>query len=208
MTLTPELLIAATGCALKGADVLAHFLDAAMVRFGIDTPIRRAHFLGQTAYESGRFVLVEENLNYSADRLLAVFPRYFSTLAMAHAAEHQPAAIANIVYANRIGNGPTSSGDGWRFRGRGFIQITGRSNYTSLNRDVPDIACLTYPESLAATEYAALSAAWYWSTRHCNDAADSGLVARVTQLINGGLNGLSERTALTRKALAALGVRS
>lgn len=204
MTLTADLLVAATGCAAKGADTLAQHLEAAMTRFRIDTPTRRAHFLGQIAYESGRFVLVEENLNYSAERLLAVFPKYFPTLEMAHAAERQPQTIANIVYANRMGNGPTSSGDGWRFRGRGFVQITGRDNYTALNRALPEITCVSYPEALAATEYAALSAAWFWNSRNCNAAADSTLVSRVTQLINGGLNGLAQRVVLTNQALAVL----
>lgn len=198
-------LVAATGCSPNGADHLADCLQRAMDAFGISTLNERAHFLAQTAFESGLYVHVEENLNYSAERLAVVFPKYFG-LGKANPADYarQKDKIANLVYANRMGNGPPASGDGWKYRGRGYIQLTGRTNYTALNQEVPQIPCVSFPDSLCASEYAALSAAWFWDAHRCNAAANVGLVSAVTQKINGGFNGLAERTALTNRALAAL----
>jgi len=186
-------------------------LTKAMEMFGIDTPLRRAHFLAQTAFESVRYTRVEENLNYSAARLVIVFPRYFflapdrpAGRENALAYEHRRESIANVVYADRMGNGATTSGDGYRFRGRGFIQLTGRANYTALNQDVPTISCVTNPDALLTPEYAALSAAWFWSRYGCNVPADANSVEGVTRRINGGTIGLAERMAATRRAVAAL----
>jgi putative chitinase len=182
------------------ARVLEQMPDV-MEQFNIDTPLRVAHFLAQCAHESGNFRLVQENLNYSAQGLVNIFPRHFRTIAEATPFARQPERIANRVYANRIGNGAESSGDGWRFRGRGYIQLTGRANYTAFNRFVPDDVIQT-PE-LVATKYPLLSAAWFWHTRNLNAIADTGstdaVVTRVTRVVNGGTHGLQDRLNYFRR---------
>jgi len=167
---------------------------------GIVTPRRISMFLGQVAYESENFSQLEENLNYSADRLLVVFPSHFSGPEDAAAYDHQPIKIANRVYANRMGNGDEASGDGWLFHGRGLIQLTSRENYRALalvEKVAPEIltTVLTTP-SMAAT-----SACWFWNARALNDPAESWNVWRVTQAINGGQNGAAGRTAVCNSIL-------
>ena len=162
--------------------------------FDIDTDTRIAAFLSQCAHESGGFVRLEENLNYSADRLLVVFPKYFRDRATALHYARQPEAIANRVYASRMGNGDESSGDGWAYRGRGLIQLTGATNYR-LCGDALGVDLLSTPDLLTEYTYAASSAAWFWHDRGCNKYADSGDFEGLTRRINGGLNGLEDRYA-------------
>lgn len=170
-------------------------LPAIMEKFEINTPLRMAHFLGQCAHESWGFTAVRENLNYSAAALHKTFKKYFPTLQSAEAYARQPEKIANFVYANRIGNGPIESGDGWKYRGRGYIQLTGKANYRDFDRFVDD-DIVTNPD-LVATKYPLTSAAWFWHTRGLNKLADTGAteleIAKVTKKVNGGLNGLQDR---------------
>jgi putative chitinase len=174
--------------------VLAQIPDTA-TKFAINTPLRLAHFLAQCGHESGGFKLVTENLNYGAKGLLGVFKKYFPTEGEALKYERKPELIANRVYANRMKNGDEASGDGWRFRGRGYIQLTGRDNYTrfglAINEDIPS------KPDLVATKYPLLSAAWFWSTNSLNTLADKGDtdadVTAITRRVNGGTIGLSDR---------------
>jgi putative chitinase len=175
-------------------------MNTAMERFDVNTPKRHAAFLAQVMYESAAFTALEENLNYSASRLRAIFPTHF-TAAEAQQYQHNPAAIANRVYANRYGNGDEASGDGWTFRGRGLIQITFRDNYRACGGGL-GISLETGPDALTQPDNAALSAAWYWKSHGCNELADAGDFVRITRAINGGTNGLAQRTALYRHALA------
>lgn len=164
-------------------------------KYQIDTALRLSHFLAQCAHESGNFEHFVENLNYSAVRLCQVFPKYFYN-DLAERFAHRPIRIASRVYANRMGNGDEDSGDGWTFRGRGFIQLTGRDNYKLFDATVPE-DILKNPD-LVATKYPLLSAAWFWNKNSLNKIADMGDTEKVlidmTRRVNGGLNGLKERT--------------
>jgi putative chitinase len=166
-----------------------------MDKFKINTPLRIAHFLAQCGHESGGFKVTTENLNYSAQGLLSTFRKYFPTEALANQYARQPEKIANLVYANRMNNGNEASGDGWRFRGRGYIQLTGRDNYTRFNREVPE-DILVNPD-LVATKYPLLSAAWFWNSRNLNLDSDRGssieTVTQITRKVNGGTIGLQDR---------------
>lgn len=163
-------------------------------KFEINTTLRLAHFLAQCGHESGGFKVTTENLNYGAAGLVSTFKKYFTPES---AAEYQrkPEKIANIVYANRMGNGNQASGEGYKFRGRGFIQLTGKDNYAAFDKVVPE-DILANPD-LVATKYPLLSAAWYWNSRKINAVADQGVtdevVAKVTKLVNGGAIGLPDR---------------
>lgn len=186
-------------------------LQIAAKRYGIDTPARVACWLGQLSHESGRFTTVVENLYYSADRLARVWPaRYADGVggpnATAQRIAKHPQDIANLTYADRLGNGSAGSGDGWRYRGRGLIQITGRTNYSGCG-DALGLDLLARPDLLEQPLYAALSAGWYWHQAGLNKAADRLDIASITRSINGGAHGLLERIELTNKALAALGGR-
>ena len=177
----------------------------ALKAFGINSKIRLAHFLSQASHESGNFLFTTENLNYSATALVGTFPKYFtSETALSYA--RQPEKIANHVYANRMGNGDESSGDGWKFRGRGFIQLTGFNNYNAFDATVHDDV-IKQPE-LVATKYALISGAWFFQVNKINQVSDLGasvaVVEAVTKRVNGGLNGLYERTQLFQKIYAEL----
>lgn len=178
-------------------------LNLAMQEFGIDTPRRVAGFLAQCAHESGIFSLVVENLNYSVPGLLSVFPKYFDKNSAGEFAR-QPQRIANRVYANRMGNGPESSGDGWNFRGRGLIQLTGRNNYTNCGRAL-ERDLIKDPSYLETAEGAARSAGWFWRERNINRAADADDIVLMTKLVNGGSHGLRERTQHYENAKRVLG---
>lgn len=162
-------------------------------KFEINTPLRVVHFLSQCWHESGALKATEENMNYSAKRLLEVFPKYFDvTRAQRYAGK--PQMIANRVYANRMGNGNEASGDGWRFRGRGIIGTTGRSNYKEYADSgfcVGDL--MSHPEWLAQSPGAYKSAMFFWWKNNCNKWADEDDVDGLTRRINGGYNGLSDR---------------
>lgn len=181
-------------------------INAAMSEFSIDTPAREAAFLAQSAHESAQLRDLVENLNYSADRLIEIFRRRF-TLADASEYARKPERIANRVYAQRLGNGDETSGDGWRFRGRGIFQITGRANYSACSKSLfGDDRLVESPELLEQPEGACRSAAWFWQSRELNQWADSGDIKTLTLRINGGLNGWQERADYFARANIALEV--
>ena len=176
----------------------------AMDLFNINTPLRQAAFLAQCAHESREFTTTEENLNYSADRLLKVFPKYFKSLEQATLYARNPRSIASYIYANRMGNGAESSGDGYRYRGRGYIQLTGHDNYMQYAAATATDA-LNNPDLVSSPDGAALSAGWFWSKNGLNLLADKEDMLSITRRINGGLNGLQERMAYYHQARSALG---
>jgi putative chitinase len=182
---------------LKGhiPDAVIAQLPNTMATFLIRTPLRLSHFLSQCGHESGNFRLVQENLNYGAKGLRSVFGKYFPTDSLALAYERKPEKIANRVYGSRMGNGPEASGEGWKYRGRGYIQLTGKDNYKAFDAVVPE-NILASPE-LVASKYPLLSAAWFWNSRSLNSLADLGSteaeVKAITKKINGGTNGLADR---------------
>lgn len=191
-------------------DVWIDPLNEALARFDIDSPHRIAAFLAQIAHESGELRRVTENLSYSAARLVAVWPNRFPTLAAARPFERNPEALANRVYANRLGNGPPSSGDGWRFRGRGLLQITGRGNYRSCGEAL-GIDLEAEPELLERPGIAAAAAAQFWKSRGLNELADDrndddddADFVRITVIINGGKNGLKDRREFWERARGVL----
>jgi putative chitinase len=181
-------------------------LDAAMTRFEIQGPARQAAFLAQLAHESGELRHWSESLNYSWQRLRQVFPRYFKTDAEAQAFDRQDVRIANRVYGGRMGNGPEDSGDGWRYRGRGPIQLTGKDNYRSCGAGLR-LDLLARPELLETPETGCLSAAWFWVKNGLNALADAGDFVGITRRINGGLVGLDERRAFWERAKEVLAAR-
>jgi putative chitinase len=175
--------------------VIAQIPDTAK-RFNITTPLRLAHFLAQCGHESGGFKAVSENLNYSADGLKKIFPKYFpGTLNESYA--RQPEKIANRVYSARMGNGAESSGEGYKFRGRGYIQLTGKSNYAAFDKLV-DEDIISNPD-LVATKYPLASAAFFFNNNSlwaiCDKGADDATVTAVTKRVNGGTIGLADRLA-------------
>ena len=172
-----------------------HALEQLFPDYDINTPRRMAAFIAQCAHESGGFMVLKENLNYKAATLRKIFPKYFPTDQMAQeyaSKSNKQEAIANRVYANRMGNGDEASGDGYRYCGRGLIQLTGKSNYQafadSLEMKVEDV-----PEYLATFEGAAQSACWFWETNKLNQWADAGDILTLTKRINGGTIGLEDR---------------
>ena len=170
-------------------------------KFGLNSNIRLAHFLSQCAHESGNFKAVTENLNYGAKGLRSIFGKYFKDDATAAAYERKPEKIANRVYSSRMGNGDEASGDGWKFRGRGYIQLTGKDNYTQFDKSVED-DILANPD-LVATKYPLMSAAFFFERNNlwkiCDGGADKEDVIALTKRINGGTHGLEDR--LTKFAL-------
>lgn len=196
--MTPAQLAQAAGCSLAVAAGWLPHIEAAMARFNINTAGRKAAFIAQISHESGRFSRIEENLNYSADGLLKIFPRHF-TADQAASYARKPQAIANRVYAGRMGNGAEVSGDGWRYRGRGLIQITGLNNYKACG-NATGLSLVTNPDLLLGLAAAAMSAAWFWSSNGCNELADRDDFAGITKRINGGLNGQADRLALFAQA--------
>jgi putative chitinase len=174
-------------------------LNKAMEHFEINTTQRIAMFLAQVGHESAGLSATKENLNYKASTLLKVFPKYFRDRDPADY-ERQPEKIANLVYGGRMGNGTEETGDGYRYRGRGLIQLTGHDNYKSFanSMGISIEEAVTYLET---PEGAAMSAAWFWNSRKLNAVADAGDILKSTKLINGGTIGLEERTSLYEEAL-------
>jgi putative chitinase len=166
-----------------------------MEKFQINTPLRLAHFLAQCGHESGGFRLTKENLNYSAKGLMGIFKKYFPTEALAKQYERKPEKIANKVYGGRMGNGPEASGDGAKFCGRGYIQLTGKDNYTAFGKSINED--LTKDPTVVADKYALLSAAWFFSKNGLHKLADGGatdaVVTQITRRVNGGTIGLADR---------------
>lgn len=172
--------------------------------YEINTIPRVSAFIAQTAHESGGYKFLKENLNYKATSLRKTFPKYFPTDELANEYANNQERIANRVYANRMGNGPEESGDGWRYCGRGLIQLTGKSNYAwfaaSLEMPVEEV-----PEYLSTFEGAVQSACWYWETNNLNKPADAGDILGLTKKINGGTIGLEDRIKHYNHALHVLG---
>ena len=170
-------------------------LPLVMEKFGISNPTRLAHFLSQVAHESGNFKFDNENLNYSSKGLMAIFKKYFPTEALATAFERKPEKIANKVYANRMGNGNEASGEGYKFRGRGYIQLTGKDNYKAFSDFIGE-DCVANPD-LVATKYPLTSAAFFFHKNKLWDICDKGhshdIVTAVTKRVNGGTIGFDDR---------------
>ncbi len=167
-------------------------LSNILPEYDIDTPKRVAAFMAQCGHESGGFTLMQENLNYSAKGLVGTFKKYFPTEAHAKPYERKPEMIANRVYANRMGNGDEASGDGWRYCGRGLIQLTGKDNYTAF-ADSIGITPEEVSDYVQTFEGAAQSACWFWESNNLNQYADSGDIETMTKRINGGTLGLEDR---------------
>ena len=187
-------------------------LNETFHRFNIDTKRKQAAFIGQCSHECGNFRTLEENLNYRAETLMKLWPKRFPTLEFAKQYERQPRKIANSVYANRMGNRDEASGDGFRFRGRGAIQLTGHSSYFHAGKAL-GVDFVMEPDLVATPKYAALTAGWFWSTHNCNELAENGTPldsagestwANLTKKINGGTIGQADRIKHIREALAVL----
>jgi len=182
---------------LKGhiPDKVIEQIPAVMEKFQINTPLRLAHFLAQCGHESGGFRLTKENLNYSAKGLMGIFKKYFPTEALAKQYERKPEKIANKVYGGRMGNGPEASGDGAKFCGRGYIQLTGKDNYTAFGKSINED--MTVNPQAVADKYALLSAAWFFNKNGLHKMADGGatdaVVTSITKRVNGGTIGLADR---------------
>jgi putative chitinase len=181
-------------------------LDQLLPDYEINTPHRTAAFIAQCAHESGGFRFIKENLNYKAASLRSVFGKYFPTDDLANAYAKKPEMIANRVYANRMGNGDEHSGDGYRYCGRGLIQLTGRSNYENFAASL-EISAEEAAEYLATFEGAAQSACWFWESNNLNAEADAGDIKKMTKKINGGYIGLADRESHYHHALEILGIR-
>lgn len=210
MILTLEQLVRIMPQVGENAPLYVAALNTAMQRFAINTPKRIAHFLGQLAHESGQLAHTRENLNYSAEALLRTWPTRFTDLRHARGFAHMPEAIANFVYANRFGNRGMSSGDGWRHRGAGWIQLTFKDNQMACGSYFGVSSDIGY--WLSCPQGAALSAAWYWDSRKCNAIADEGDVDHMSDVINLGRHterigdaiGYADRLAFTNTALQVL----
>ena len=174
------------------AQMYIPYITTILPKFNLDTPLRKAHFLAQVAHESGGLKYAAENLNYSAQGLRSVFGKYFKTIDIAASYARKPEKIANRVYADRMGNGNEASGDGWKFRGRGLIQLTGKDNYQQFAKDY-GIDCVKNPDLLLDPQFALASACWFWQKRNLNAFADKDDILMVTKKINGGINGLNDR---------------
>lgn len=177
-------------------------LNEVLPSYEINTPARVAAFLAQCGHESGGFTVLQENLNYSADGLNKIFKKYFPTLESATPYARNPEAIANRVYSNRMGNGDEASGEGWKYRGRGPIQLTGKSNYAECSDFLfQDDTLLQNPDLLLEVEYALHSACWFWWKNDLNTYADAGDMLGATKRINGGTIGLEDRIAHYNEAV-------
>ena len=177
-------------------------LNQVFVKYDLDTPKRQAAFIGQCAVESANFTRLQENLNYSAQRLTQVWPSRFPNISMAEPYAHNPEKLADFVYAGRMGN--LQDGDGWKFHGRGLIQLTGRENYANCGSGI-GVDLIDNPDLLLTPQYAVLSAGWFWNRKQLNLLADTQEYGVMTRRINGGLTGLDERIAKITKALQVLG---
>ena len=211
--------IVAAGVKQATAEKWARAVSLACQEFGIDTAQRIAGFLSQCAHESGGFERLQENLNYSADGMAGIWPKRFAVLGpdkkpikkdgknqpnkFALALHRKPEMIANVVYSNRMGNGPIESGEGWKFRGRGLKQLTGKDNHRACSEGL-GVDLVENPDLLLDPVYAARSAAWFWATNKCNSFADSGDIEGLTKRINGGLIGIDDRKKRYAGAMRSL----
>jgi len=179
-------------------------LNETFSRFNITTNNQKAMFIGQCSHESGNFRLLQENLNYKAATLMKLWPKRFPTLEVANQYAGNARAIANKVYADRMGNRDEASGDGYRFRGKGLVQLTGHSNHFHAGKAL-GVDFVMQPDLVATPKYAALTAGWFWETHKLNPPADALDYTKVTKIINGGTIGLDDRIAHVKQALAVLG---
>ena len=200
-----------TGYATPADDALNAFVASFNqwnVVFKIDTPLRIAAYLSQVLHESAFLTAKTENLNYSADGLLKTFPKYFKNKAEAEAYARQPEKIANKVYANRYGNGNEASGDGWKYRGHGLIQLTFKANYEEFSKyDLCTKDVVKNPDSVAKYPLDQVAAMWYWEKKKINDPADRGDTTEVTKRVNGGSNGLAQRGVIYRRLCNEFGIK-
>ena len=178
-------------------------LNETFVRFDISHPVEQAAFIGQCGHECNNFRTLEENLNYRAATLMKLWPKRFPTQEVANEYAGKPSRIANKVYASRMGNRDESSGDGYRFRGRGCIQLTGSTNYFNAGKAL-GVDFWANPDLVATPKYAALTAGWFWDTHKCNQPAMMQDWAHLTRIINGGTFGLDERIKHTNEAISVL----
>jgi putative chitinase len=178
-------------------------LNETFSRFGINSVVQQAAFIGQCGHECGQFRILEENLNYRAATLMRLWPKRFPTLEIANEYAGNPKKIANKVYANRMGNRDESSGDGFRFRGRGCIQLTGSTNFYNAGKAL-GMDFWAEPDLVATPKYAALTAGWFWSTHKCNEASEAQDWTRLTKIINGGTIGLQDRINHINQAISVL----
>lgn len=217
----PEVVhIVAAGVKQEVAEKWIDAIQKTCREFEINTPQRIAAFLAQCAHESGGFTMLEENLNYRATTMAACWPNRFAEKGpdnkpikgkdgkltpnkFALSLERKPEAIANVVYANRMGNGPTESGEGFKFRGRGLKQLTGKDNVTRCGKAL-GVDFVSDPDLLLQPEYAARSAGWFWATNKLSDYADKGDIEGMTKKINGGLIGIADRKARYQNCLKAI----
>ena len=183
------------------ADSWENALNTVFDKYDISTPLRKAAFIGQCAHESSNFRVLQENLNYSAQALAQLFPSRFPTMDMAIAYNRNPEKIANKLYNGRMGN--TEDGDGWAFRGRGLIQITGRDMYSTVG-DAMGLDLISNPDLLLDPDNAAMSAGWFWNKKGLNALADAKNYEEMTKRINGGLNGLADRITRINNALVVV----
>jgi putative chitinase len=211
--------IVAAGVKQATAEKWARAVSLACQEFGIDTAQRIAGFLSQCAHESGGFERLQENLNYSADGMAGIWPKRFAVLGpdkkpikkdgknqpnkFALALHRKPEMIANVVYSGRMGNGPTESGEGWKYRGRGLKQLTGKDNHRACSEGL-GVDLVENPDLLLDPVYAARSAAWFWATNKCNNFADLGDIEGLTKRINGGLIGIDDRKKRYASAMRSL----
>jgi len=200
MAITAQQLLQILPNAGQVAGVFVPVLNTAMSRYQIVGSKRIAAFVAQVGHESGHLTRLVENLNYSADALRMTWPSRFDA-GLASATARKPEQIANITYGKRMGN--TAPGDGWKYRGRGLIQITGKNNYRDCG-DALGLDLIAQPELLEKPQHASMSAAWFWASRGLNTLADSGSFSKITQRINGGQNGAADRQALYARALKVL----
>lgn len=218
--MTPQVKhIVAAGVKQATAEKWADAVSAACQEFGIDTPKRIAGFLSQCAHESGGFERLQENLNYSAEGMAGIWPKRFAVMGpdgkpvkkdgknqpnkFALALHRKPEMIANVVYSGRMGNGPIESGEGWKYRGRGLKQLTGKSNHSDCSKGL-GVDLVDNPDLLLQPTYAARSAAWFWRKNNCNTFADAGDIEGLTKRINGGLIGIADRKARYQAAERSL----
>lgn len=187
----------------KNIDTVLPSINKMLDKYKINTKYRIAGFLSQLGHESSDLTRLSENLNYKAERLLVVFPKYFKDLATAKNYERNPQKIGNRVYGNRMGNGDETTGDGFKFHGRGGFQLTGKNNYTafaaSVNMTIDEV--VEYCETM---DGAIESACWFWNSNKLNDIADKNDIVLLTKRINGGTIGLDDRTSRYQKILANL----
>lgn len=178
-------------------------LNETFNRFGIDSVNQQAAFIGQCGHECGNFRILEENLNYRAATLMKLWPKRFPSLEVANQYAGNPKKIANNVYASRMGNRDEASGDGYRFRGRGCIQLTGHSNYFHAGKAL-GVDFVMEPDLVATPKFASLTAGWFWSTHGCNELAEAADWVKLTKKINGGTIGYDDRVKHTEEAISVL----